>query len=177
MKIRLGAIATLVWLLVTPVAARAQIRNTALDSASASLPADSSQAARPASEQPQEMGKIDDDMSTSGFFLGIVGMLGGAAIGSQIGQSSCPAREVDKDCVGEHAYAGALIGGTFLVPIGVHIANKDRGNLPLSIAVSAVVASAFYYGLKAIPGEPVAMAPFLAAPIQVVTSIKLERRK
>jgi hypothetical protein len=30
--------------------------------------------------------------------------------------------------------------------------------------------------MKAIPGEPIAMAPFLAAPIQVLTSIKVEQR-
>jgi hypothetical protein len=120
--------------------------------------------------------KPDDAMSTSGFFLGIIGMLGGAAIGSQIGQSDCPSRAVDERCVGRHAYTGALVAGTILVPIGVHLANSERRNLPLSMAVSALAAGVFYYGLKAVPGEPIALAPFLAAPIQVVTSIKLEKR-
>jgi hypothetical protein len=171
MRIRIGAVLPLACLLCAPVAARAQERTpTSFDTTSSKLPADSSLA-------PREEMKPDDAMSTSGLFLGIVGMLGGAAIGSQIGQSDCPAREVDKGCVGRHAYTGALIAGTVLVPIGVHLANRDRGSLPLSMAVSALAAGLLYYGLKAVPGEPIAMAPFLAAPVQVVTSIRLEKRK
>lgn len=177
MKIRVGTVVPLVCLLGVPLSARAQERvTTPFDTASAKLPADTSLAPQPL-ERPPEAMRPDDAMSTSGFFLGIVGMLGGAAVGSQIGQSDCPSRDVDKDCVARHAYTGALVAGTVLVPIGVHLASPDRRNLPLSLAVSALAAGAFYYGLKAVPGEPVAMAPFLAAPIQVVTSIRLEKRK
>jgi hypothetical protein len=127
-------------------------------------------------QDPQEP-KPDDEMSTSGFFLGIIGMLGGAAVGSQVGSGQCPSREEDKECMGRHAYTGALIAGTFMVPIGVHIANKNRRNLPLSLAVSALTGSTLYLVMKNIPGEPIAMAPFLAAPLQVVTSMKMEKRK
>jgi hypothetical protein len=101
-------------------------------------------------------------------------MLSGAAVG---GSSSCPSRDVDKECMGRHAYTGALIAGTALVPLGVHLANTKRRNLPLSMAVSTVVGVAAYYGMKAVPGSPIAMAPFLAAPLQVVTSVKIEGRK
>jgi hypothetical protein len=128
-------------------------------------------------QDPKQEEKPDDAMSTSGFFLGIIGMLGGAAAGSQIGSTQCPSREEDKECMGRHAYTGALIAGTFMVPIGVHIANKNKRNLPLSIAVSALTGSALYLVMKNIPGEPIAMAPFLAAPLQVVTSMKVEKRK
>ena len=177
MRILLGAVVPLACLLGAPVAARGQERTPApFDTATLSLPADSNRAPG-RSLEPQEEMKPEDAMSTSGFFLGIVGMLGGAAIGSQIGQSDCPSREVDDGCVGRHAYTGALVAGTVMVPIGVHLASPDRRNLPLSLAVSVLAASVFYYGLKAVPGDPVAMAPFLAAPVQVFTSIKLEKHK
>lgn len=127
-------------------------------------------------QDPQEQ-RPEEQMSTSGFFLGIIGMVGGAAFGSQIGQGKCPPRREDKDCMGRYAYTGALIAGTISVPLGVHLANKSRRNLPLALAASTATALGLYYGMKAIPGEPIAMAPFLAAPIQVVTSVKLESRQ
>lgn len=128
-------------------------------------------------QQQQEEVKSEDEMGTSGFFLGIIGMLAGAAVGSQIGQSACPAEAVDKDCMGRHAYTGALIAGTVFTPLGVHLANKQPKHLPLSLALSALTGTALYFGFKAIPGSPIAMAPFLATPLQVFMSIKLERGK
>lgn len=126
-------------------------------------------------EAQQQGTTVEDDMGTSGFFLGIVGMLAGAAIGSQVGQSACPSKRVDKDCMGRHAYTGALVAGSLLTPVGVHIANKRPKNLLLSMAASALTGTALYYGFKAVPGSPIAMAPFLAAPLQVFLSVKLEQ--
>ena len=131
----------------------------------------------PVALQEPNIDKPEEVMGTSGFFLGVIGMLGGAAVGGSIGAGDCPSREVDKGCMGRHAYTGALIAGTVLVPVGVHIANKNRRNLPLSMLVSAALGVGMYYGMKAIPGSPIAMAPFVAAPLQVVTSVRIEQRK
>ena len=116
-----------------------------------------------------------DMMSMSGMFLGIVGMMGGAAIGGVIGQAQC--EEGQKGCMGHHSFTGALVAGTFFVPIGVHLANKEPQNLLKSMAVSMLAGTAFYFSMKAIPGEPVHIAPFLAAPVQMVTSIRIESKK
>jgi hypothetical protein len=125
---------------------------------------------------PQEEVRPQDAMSMSGMFLGIVGMMGGAAVASGLKQDACQDSE-DDDCLIRHAFTGALIAGTVLVPIGVHIANPKKKNLLTSLAVSSVTGAAMYFALRAIPGEPVHIAPFLAAPVQMVTSIKIETRK
>ena len=180
MKARLGAVA-LVACLAAPSLGAAQ-QNAATTFADNSTALVASEITRAPiglshSQQQEPEARPEEQMSTSGFFLGIIGMLAGAAIGSQIGQGACPDRSVDKDCMGRHAYTGALVAGTALVPIGVHIASKTRGNLLTSLAVSTAAGALFYFGFKAVPGSPIAMAPFLAAPVQVVTSVKIERRK
>lgn len=179
MRLRIGAALPVFLLLVAPSMAFGQ-QNIAFafeTYTSAVVPVVAEHAVQPALIQEPTIDKPEEVMGTSGFFLGVIGMLGGAAVGGAIGSGDCPAREVDKGCMGRHAYTGALIAGTVLVPIGVHLANKDRRNLPLSMAVSAAMGAAMYYGMKAIPGSPIAMAPFVAAPLQVVTSVRIERRK
>lgn len=116
-----------------------------------------------------------DMMSMSGMFLGIVGMMGGAAAGSAVAQSGCD--DGQKGCLGRHAFTGALVAGTFFVPLGVHLANQEPRNFLKSIGVSVLAGTVMYYSMKAIPGQPVHIAPFLAAPIQMVTSIKIESKK
>ena len=115
-----------------------------------------------------------DLMSMSGMFLGIVGMMGGAAAGSAVAQANC---DDEKGCLGRHAFTGALVAGTFFVPLGVHLANAQPKSFLKSIGASIVTGTVMYYAMKAIPGEPVHIAPFLAAPVQMVTSIKIESRK
>ena len=124
----------------------------------------------------QEEEFTPDAMSMSGMFLGIVGMMAGAAVASGLAQDGCADSPEDR-CVSRNAFTGALIAGTALVPVGVHIGNKDRKNLLASLAVSTLAGAAIYYGMRAIPGEPVELAPFVAAPLQIVTSIKVETRK
>lgn len=181
MKIRIGAVLPILSVLCAPVLLHAQERGPAAFDPHAAASVIARQIARPVNavqpqEQQQEV-RPEDEMSTSGFFLGIIGMLGGAAIGSSFGQADCPSRAVDKDCVGRHASVGALIAGTAAIPLGVHLANRHRKNLPISMAISAVTGVAMYYGMKAIPGEPIGMAPFIAAPLQVITSVRAERSK
>jgi len=181
MKILFGAAVLATGIAVLPAGANAQQNAPALfsdDATALVAPEIAGGSARRGFALAQDpYDKPDEQMGTSGFFLGLVGMMAGAAIGSQIGQGSCPSRAEDKDCVGRHAYTGALVAGTALVPVGVHIANKSRGNFWLSLAASTAEATALYYAFKAVPGSPVAMAPFLAAPLQVFTSVKIERRK
>jgi hypothetical protein len=181
MRIRIGSVLPILSVLCAPVLLHAQQRGPAVldESAAAALVAPS--ISQPVSvlaqqEQQQEV-RPEEEMSTSGLFLGIIGMLGGAAFGSSLGQADCPSRDVDKDCVSRHASIGALIAGTASIPLGVHLANKRRKNLPLSLAISAATGAALYYGMKAIPGEPIGMAPFVAAPLQVITSVRAERSK
>jgi hypothetical protein len=103
-------------------------------------------------------------------------MLGGAAVASGLKQNAC-AESTDDACRSRYAFTGALIAGSAMVPLGVHLANKKPRGLIASLAVSALAGAAFYYGTRAIPGEPVHIAPFLAAPVQMITSIKIETRK
>ena len=180
MRIRISSVLSLFFVVCAPgVVLGQQNLAYAFDSApvSAIVATEVSHASPLAVIQEPNVDKPEEVMGTSGFFLGIIGMLGGAAVGGSIGAGDCPARDVDKDCMGRHAYTGALIAGTVLVPIGVHLANKNRRNLPVSMAVSSALGVAMYYGMKAIPGSPIAMAPFVAAPLQVVTSVRIEQRK
>ena len=173
MKLRAGTVLPLFFVFCAPALAYGQ-QNLAF--AFDEVPV-ATMIAAPVVLQEPNIDKPEEVMGTSGFFLGIIGMLGGAAVGGSIGSGDCPSRQEDKGCMGRHAYTGALIAGTILVPVGVHIANKNRRNLPLSMAVSTALGAVMYYGMKAIPGSPIAMAPFVAAPLQVVTSVRIESRK
>ena len=116
-------------------------------------------------------------MGTSGFFLGIVSVLAGATIGSQIGQAHCPNSSVDQTCVSRHAYTGAMIAGTLMVPVGVHLVNGHPKNFAKSLATSAAIGGSLYWASHAIPGKPIALGAFLSIPLQVFTSVKLENAK
>lgn len=168
MKFRAGMVLP-VMLAWAPIAANAQ------QAATNSFAVVSSSTQAPTLDLPQDppSDKPEDVMSTSGMFLGIVGMLGGAVIGSAVSQGNCE-DESERGCRGRYAFTGALIAGSISVPLGVHIANKQPGSFMKSLAASALAGAALYYGMKAIPGEPIQIAPFLAAPVQMVTSIKIE---
>ena len=182
MRIRVGVALPLACMLCVPVVASAQQRQSLFEDSHPAIVADEVLHARSNvlpqqdPQQGEEM-KPDEQMSASGFFLGIVSMLGGAAIGSAMGQSSCPAKTIDKDCMSRYGYTGALIAGSIAVPVGVHLVASHRRNLIPSVAISAAAATALYYGMRAIPGKPIALAPFIALPLQVMTAVKLERTK
>ena len=118
----------------------------------------------------------DEQMGTSGFFLGMVSVLAGATIGSQIGQANCPSSDVDRDCTSRHAYTGAMIAGTLMVPLGVRLVASHPKNFLESIGVSALIGSSLYFGSRAIPGKPIALGTFLAIPLQVYSSVKLQNK-
>lgn len=171
MKSKAGIVLSLIAVASAPLAASAQQAPVSMfATAQASAPQPRLEIAQdPPSDRPEDV------MSRSGMFLGIVGMLGGAVVGSAVSQNGCDEDTADENCRSRHAFTGALIAGTAAVPLGVHIANKTPGSLLKSLAVSAVSGTALYFATKAIPGEPIQIAPFLAAPIQMVTSVRIER--
>jgi hypothetical protein len=170
MKFNPGLVLPIIMVAIAPVAASAQQAPQAFFAAE--------QVTAPAAflsiVQDPPSQKPEDVMGTSGIFLGIIGMLGGAVLGSAIGQEGCKDSD-DENCLSQYAFTGALAAGTFFVPLGVHIANKQKKSFIKSLAVSALTGSALYFGTMAIPGKPVQIAPFLAAPVQMVTSLKIER--
>jgi hypothetical protein len=173
MKFNAGIVLSLVAVAIAPLTASAQQAPSPLFLAVETAPTPRA-VVELAQDPPSD--KPEDVMSTSGMFLGIVGMLGGAVVGSAVSQSACGEQQDEEACRGRNAFTGALVAGTILVPVGVHIANKNPGNLLKSLAVSAVTGAGLYYGMKAIPGEPVQIAPFLSAPLQMVTSVMIERK-
>lgn len=170
MKSRAGVVLPMILVAFAPAAAAAQQVAGAVFAAEqvSARPAVLSLAQDPPSQKPEDV------MATSGMFLGIVGMLGGAVAGSAVAQNSCRNSD-DDNCRSKYASTGAVVASTFFVPLGVHIANRQKKSLIKSLAVSTVAGAALYFGTKAIPGEPVQIAPFLAAPLQMVTSLKIER--
>jgi hypothetical protein len=111
-----------------------------------------------------------DPVSSSSLFMGVVGALGGAAIGGGQTSSSC-----SKVCRSRTAAAGAAIGAGALIPLGAHLGNKGKGNLLLSTLATSVVGLAGYGLASAVPGHPTGAIVFLTAPIQVVLASKVEK--
>ena len=170
MKFRAGVVLPMILVALAPVAASAQqAQNVFFVAEQVAAP---SKALSLVQDPPSQ--KPEDVMATSGMFLGIVGMLGGAVAGAALSQNGCDDNE-DDNCRSKYASTGAVVASTFFVPLGVHIANKNKKSFMKSLAFSTVAGAALYFGTKAIPGEPVQIAPFLAAPLQMVTSLKVER--
>lgn len=121
-------------------------------------------------QDPQEP-TSDEIMTTSGFFLGIVGMLAGAAVGSGVGSAQC-----GDSCVPRYAAGGATLAGALVIPVGVRLAGDPDGNPFLSWGASMATGAALWAGFHQIPGHPVALVPFVAAPVQAWLVSRLERR-
>ncbi|HEY0304435.1 MAG TPA: hypothetical protein VGC44_05665 [Longimicrobiales bacterium] len=172
MKFRAGVVLPMMVIVCTPVALSAQqAEHTFFVAAEVSAPhAGLSLLQDPPSQKPEDV------MATSGMFLGIVGMLGGAVAGAAMSQEGCKDSD-DENCRSKYASTGAVVASTFFVPLGVHIANKNKKSFIKSLAFSTAAGAVLYFGTKAIPGEPVQIAPFLAAPLQMVTSLRVERAR
>ena len=170
MKFKAGVVLPMILVALAPVAGSAQQARSVLFVAEpvAAAAAPLTLVQDPPSQKPEDV------MATSGMFLGIVGMLGGAVAGAAFSQDGCEESD-DNNCRSKYASTGAVVASTFFVPLGVHIANKNKKSFIKSLAFSSLAGAALYFGTKAIPGEPVQIAPFLAAPLQMVTSLKVER--
>jgi hypothetical protein len=172
---RIGVALPIALIFVMPVVANAQQRTQlAFATSQSALVAKAVVAAPAALQEPPS--SPEEIMGASGFFLGIVSMMGGAAFGS--GLASCDDEinaKAEDECVTDTAVKAALIAGTIAAPIGVHLAAPKRKNLLKSIAVSAGIAGAMYGVFYAIPGHPTAIAPFLTMPLQIYATVRFER--
>lgn len=107
-------------------------------------------------------------MVAAGLLGGAVGFVGGAIVGARLG--TCPSGCEDPGLT--ESFVGAMIGSGVGIPIGVHLANRGRGNLPGSVGVSVLIGGA---------GTLLAFAthsfvPVMLAPVaQIITSIGIER--
>src|SRR4051812_45440015 len=115
-----------------------------------------------------------DPISASSLFMGVIGALGGAAVGAAALSSSRSA-ECSKTCRTRNAAAGASIGAGVLIPIGAHVGNDGKGNIFLSALTTAAVGLAGYGIASAVPGHPTAAVVFLTAPIEIILAGKVER--
>jgi hypothetical protein len=124
----------------------------------------------------QSTDQMDEEgrMTTSGFFLGAIGMLAGAAVGSGVGSSVCEDRG---GCVTRYASGGAAIVGALTVPVGVHVAADHPKELPATVLASVGVGGAIWGLINLIPGRPVPLAPFIAAPLQIWLATRMERSR
>jgi hypothetical protein len=118
-------------------------------------------------EQPGE-GRPAGWLVVGGVVGGGVGMIGGMLIGALI---DGPA---DRDCVdfcfGPGLILGTLVGEVAGIALGVHLANRRTGSLPIGLLASA--------GLLTLGGLVALEAPevFLFIPVaQIIGSIQVER--
>ncbi|MBX6363518.1 MAG: hypothetical protein IRZ00_06590, partial [Gemmatimonadetes bacterium] len=97
--------------------------------------------------------------AAAGGFLGV-------GLGRQIGKD-CETR-----CLTAHGTIGPLVVGGVLIPLGVHLANRGRGDLVKGLLVSAAWATAagMVAGLR---GE--SWPVYAVAPGQLLTSLLIER--
>lgn len=101
-----------------------------------------------------------------GIVGGAVGVFGGGLIGALLTGNDC------EDCAIYGAVYGGAAGGSALLPLGVHVANRERGNLGLSLLSSLAIGGV---GL-AIALEANEAAVLIPVPVlQIVSSILIER--
>ena len=84
--------------------------------------------------RPDELG-----MALGGLLAGVTGLVAGAYLGAAIDRSDgCS----DDWCGLGGALVGASAGTAFMVPVGVHLANRQRGNFGLGVWWSTIVTAA-----------------------------------
>lgn len=104
-------------------------------------------------------------MILGGVALGAAGLFGGALVGDRFQRFPC------EDCI-EGAFYGALAGESLAIPLGVHLADRRRGNLAPAIAASLGI-GALGLGAAALTDQ---WGILLAVPVfQVAASIGIER--
>ncbi|HEY8257201.1 MAG TPA: hypothetical protein VIG08_06055 [Gemmatimonadales bacterium] len=106
-------------------------------------------------------------LALGGVAGGAVGVFAGALAGAKLTEHDC------EDCALVGAVYGAIAGGSAVLPLGVHLANRGRGNFALSLLSSLAIGGV---GL-AIAHEANSAAVMIPVPVlQVVSSILIERR-
>lgn len=74
----------------------------------------------------------------AGLLAGTIGFFGGGLVGAKIDQASSNGYDEWDGIYG--FLVGAPIGESLLLPVGVHLANGRRGNLPLAVLASIGIA-------------------------------------
>jgi len=109
-------------------------------------------------------------MAGGGLLGGAVGFVAGALVGGAIGGGNALCG--DDACGLEEAAYGAAIGESVLLPLGVHLADRRRGNYGLSLLASAAIAGV---GILAVDATNDGW-PLIPVPVaQLVSSILIER--
>lgn len=109
-------------------------------------------------------------MVLAGVTGGTIGVFGGGLIGSAVGGGNAICG--DDACGLEEAVYGAILGESVTLPLGVHLANRRRGNYGLSLLASVGIGA---LGILAVEASNDGW-PLLAVPAgQLVTSILIER--
>jgi hypothetical protein len=107
-------------------------------------------------------------LAAGGVVGGAVGVLAGAVVGGKLTEHDC------EDCGLVGAVYGAVAGGSALLPLGVHLANRGRGNFGLSLLSSLAIGAV---GL-AVAEQTNSAEVMLSVPVlQIVSSILIERRR
>jgi hypothetical protein len=111
---------------------------------------------------PDELG-----MGLGGLLAGFTGAVVGAYAGAAIDR----ANGCDEWCGLVGGLVGATAGTTIMVPVGVHLSNRQRGSLGRGVAWSAVVAAASWGSAMAFDdATPLLILPFA----QIVASVAAE---
>ncbi len=79
-------------------------------------------------------------LAGAGLLAGAIGFFAGGFVGAEIDQAGSDGYEEWDGLYG--FVVGAPIGEALLLPVGVHLANNRRGNLPLSLLASIGIAGA-----------------------------------
>ena len=79
-------------------------------------------------------------LAGAGLLAGAIGFFAGGFVGAEIDQAGSDGYEEWDGLYG--FVVGAPIGEVLLLPVGVHLANNRRGNLPLSLLTSIGIAGA-----------------------------------
>ncbi len=160
---RFGSLVALAALLALPLTAQRQAvpltryRAPSLFDRAIARPAATDQAGIPA-------------MALAGVIGGTVGVFGGGLIGSAVGGGNAICG--DDACGLEEAVYGAILGESVTLPLGVHLANRGRGNYGLSLLASVGIGA---LGILAVDASNDGI-PLLVVPVaQLVTSIAIER--
>lgn len=106
-----------------------------------------------------------------GLLGGSVGFWSGLFIAGNIAEENCDNEDIN--CLLTSILAGAAIGESVLMPVGIHLGNGRRGNLPLGLLASAGIAG-LGIAATAATAEPAFLVS--AAVGQLVVGVWVERR-
>lgn len=107
-------------------------------------------------------------MGLGGLLSGFAGMVIGAYTGAMIDRAG----GCSEWCGLEGALYGSVVGSGLMVPIGVHLANNQRGNLGRSVAYSLLTGGAgLAIAFAAEDPTPLLLIPFA----QIVVAVAVEK--